>query len=320
LVARAEAQALVEYTYEGSWVVNDTHTKTYRTKFIATDENGQNDDLLLAWSDPVCNFDAGGALLGGGCTVSEGVEGFDGGNVTLSAFTGQTITLNGTATFVWNGHEGRSITIPEGSEFVLGGGSIKQGPLYYNDVDGDSYAQSAEMHYECQDQCYPEIRVKDSPSRPWSGLTLENGGIDCKDAVENDSVDVHPGQTAYFINPINGTQPNGGQWDYDCSGGATGGWGEYRGNTWVETIYSALSGGVPDGGGIGGVDAYQCIVGADFTETSCGQVPYSNGVCDPTGIAGGVGSPSEIPDGVVNGWMHDACRACIGTDVAGFCK
>lgn len=326
LVARVEAQALVEYTYEGSWVVNDTHTKTYTTKFISENENAEKAEFSLLWSDPVCVFNAGGRLQGEGCVVESGVEGFDGGDVTIAS--GQTVTLNGDATFIWNGDmEGnRSLTIEPGASIILQSGSgstasIREKLLYFNDVDGDGYAQSAEMHYECQDQCFPEIRVKDSPSRPWSGLELPNGGIDCKDLNEADSASVYPGQTAYFNTAIQGTPPETGgkEWDYDCDGSATGGWAEYRGNTWVEGVYSALSGGVPEGG-IGGLNAYQCITGADFTMNSCGQFPYTTGLCDTNDIGGEVGSPSEVPDGVTNGWMHDACSACISTDVAGYCK
>lgn len=323
LVARAEAQALVEYTFEGLWVVNDTHTKTYRTKFIAKDEGGAGDEMTLAWSDPVCSFVdvLGVGVLTASCTVTNGVEGFDGGDVTLGS-SNFTVNLSGTSVFVWNGQEGRGITIPTGSKFVLGGGSIRQGPLYFKDADQDTYAQSAEMHYECLDQCVPEIRVKDSPSRPWSGLGLQNGGIDCKDVNEADAINVHPGQTRYFNIPIAGTLPDGGEWDYDCSVSSgitiTGGWGEYSGgNTWKDVVYPSLSGG--SAGGIG-IEEWSCIVGIDFTPISCGVFPYNPGTCDTTGAGVPAGFPGEIPTNITNGWMHSACTACIGTSVAGYCK
>lgn len=151
IVSKAEAQALVEYTYTGSWVVNDTHTKTYHTAFLAVAENEDKNSMTLAWSDPVCEFDNSGKLTskdiipegGIGCSFIAGIEGFDGGDITIPEE--RTLSVSGKiseseGTFIWNGGtEGAKITV-YGTIVLSNGGSIKQGKLYFKDTDNDTFA------------------------------------------------------------------------------------------------------------------------------------------------------------------------------------
>ncbi|KKK77776.1 hypothetical protein LCGC14_2850200, partial [marine sediment metagenome] len=137
LIKQAQAQGVMEYVYEGEWTVRDTHTETYRTKFIVEDEQGRTDEMTLAWSDPVCTFSGGGALQTD-CTITTGVEGVD--NVNMSFSGSQTITLNG-GTLAFNPN--KTFTIGSG-QIVLGGGTIDaEKYLYYTDVDGDGHSPSA---------------------------------------------------------------------------------------------------------------------------------------------------------------------------------
>ncbi|MEK7512716.1 MAG: hypothetical protein AAB601_00775, partial [Patescibacteria group bacterium] len=78
LVRRAEAEGEAEYTYEGEWVVHDTHTKTYRTTFIAEGSNGERATNVMAWSDPDCEFTPLGVLQNNCAAQAGSVEGFDG--------------------------------------------------------------------------------------------------------------------------------------------------------------------------------------------------------------------------------------------------
>src|SRR3989344_3427736 len=188
LVSSAEAQAVAEYTFEGSWVVNDTHTKTYHTKFVAEAENGDKNQMTLAWSAPVCGFNRSGGLQGGGCAPTTGVEGFDGGSITIPE--GTTLTLSGTATFVWNGKEDpgetRSVTVSNDATISIQNPStakISEGTLWFDaDLDNDTWPSNTEFIYvvpggTCEG-CQNPIRVKLSPARPWENPP--QAGIDCR--------------------------------------------------------------------------------------------------------------------------------------------
>lgn len=153
IVSKAEAQALVEYTYTGSWVVNDTHTKTYHTQFTAETEKGEKNQMTLAWSDPICEFDEDGKLtnedefpeVGIGCLFTAGIEGFDGGDITIPS--GKTLAVSGVTsepvsegTFIWNGGTEGAKIIVNGTIVLSNGGSIRQGKLYFKDSDNDTFA------------------------------------------------------------------------------------------------------------------------------------------------------------------------------------
>jgi hypothetical protein len=314
LVSKAEAQALMEYSYEGAWVVNDTHTKTYHTKFVAEDINGDTATLTLAWSDPECVFDANGNLQGS-CSPTTGVEGFDGGDLLLGD---NTVNLTGNSTLVWNGDadHNASLRISSGAITLQTGSTakIKEALLWYNDVDGDTFTDDlGTMHYECLDQCTPEVRVKDSPSRPWNPNIgeLPNGGLDCHD----DNANAFPGQTSYFINAIVDKD-----FDYNCDRTTEGGWASYdagNGQTQTTEVFGVAEGGV----GSEFLPSYTCTSGAIFdANNSCSHVAYSVPTCDPRSISGGVGVPDEVPSGVTNGWTALGCTICLGTDIAGYCR
>lgn len=135
---RAQSINLVDYVYEGNWVVHDTRTITYRTTFKAEDIGGRQVKLVMAWSDP-CNLT--GNTVNANCTLSTGgeVEGVD--NASLSFGGPYNITVQSGATFAWN--PGQSITINNGSFSIGVGGQLKQANIYYTDSDGDGYAPSA---------------------------------------------------------------------------------------------------------------------------------------------------------------------------------
>ncbi len=331
LVASAEAQSLVEYVFEGEWVVNDTHTKLYHTKFTATDEDGNADELILAWSDPVCNFltDVDGTgLLQGDCSVTNGVEGFDGANLSLN---GHQVTLSGTSSLIWNGDaEGnRSLIIGGGSISIGNGTQVKEALLWYTDLDADTFtADLGTIHYEdCSlPPCPQRVRVKDSPSRPWFTPALANG-LDCLDDPtigDFKAVDVHPqlpGEEKYFEDFYNAGVTNPQSYDYDCSGAATGGWGNNVPTDITSTTlvyFDIISGGDDQGGG-----KQLCNTGATIEDFSsyCGTLSPSTFIRCDVGLitGGGVGSPEIFPPDLENGWMYGTCTECIGVSVAGFC-
>lgn len=122
-------------TYSTSWVVNDTHTKVYRTTFTATDNLGQSNSTEMAWSDPCTGITDGqdSTLSQTSCAIS-GVNGLDGGSLTIPS--GKSITLNSGATWVWN--PGTSIIV-NGTINIskTGGTSLRKGYLFYSGTDYD---------------------------------------------------------------------------------------------------------------------------------------------------------------------------------------
>lgn len=120
-------------TFSASWVVRDTHVKTYHTTFVAKTVSGKEESVTLAWSDPCAGVAQGtSSSLSGSCTVSS-VSGLDGGSLTIPV--GTTLTLNSGATWVWN--PGASITV-NGSIAVNGTAQIKKGYLFYSGSTNDS--------------------------------------------------------------------------------------------------------------------------------------------------------------------------------------
>lgn len=319
LVAKAEAQALVEYTYEGEWIVNDTHTKTYHTKFIVEDENGGADSITLAWSDPECNFqERNGVLeLKDNCSPT-GAEGVDGMSANLTDFT---VQLQDGAAFYWNG--GLEVGGPVGpKEIVMGNGSfilgnntqIKEALLYYDDADEDTWAGDVAYSLGCEVQCTPQIRVKDSPSRPWANPTPLNGGLDCAD----NNASVFPGQTLYFGETYEHPQL-GGSYDYDCNNEVVGGWGNNEDNPGsVSSVYSrvfVVVGKDNDG------NKY-CEAGIEILPEQfdfCGIFSdYSIDKCE-AGFSDVRSSEEIFPKDAISGFMTRDCEVCIGTTLRGFC-
>ncbi len=334
LVASAEAQSLVEYTFEGNWIVNDTHTKTYHTKFVAEDEKGNEAQVTLLWSDPNCNFNPDGVLLGGGCAFDNGIEGFDGGNVTIP--DGATVGVNGSGTFVWNGNvdnSNRSLFIETGGMILIQTGvtaQVKEGGLFFDvDSDGDTWPTDLALRYgtgETCDGCIAPIRVKLSPARQWN--YPPGAGIDCADNVAEtpEAADVHPqmpSEQKFFRSQINGAPPNGLAWDYDCSSDETGGWGDNVGTPpWVSNAYNIVSGGDDQGGTLSCVTGQE-VVSSTFSGLGyCGSAPpnaYDTLSCNPPYRLPPTGSGEVIPKGLEDGFTFNDCDGCIGLSLFGYC-
>jgi hypothetical protein len=227
--------------YENSWIVRDTHDKTYHTVFVVEDVLGNKNSITLAWSD-ACSIPPGGDwTLSYNCTITS-PDGVDNGNVTISTYT---LTLN--SNFVFN--PGKTITINSGSIVVGSGGIIQKAYIYLQDADSDNYIpQSSYTQYtysnstwsspyrrrylfssinygDCDDNnasvyagnTYYIDRDGDgygdyytagtlSCTQP-SGYVANNG--DCYDY----NVNARPGQSSYF-----GSNRGDGSFDYDCSG------------------------------------------------------------------------------------------------------
>lgn len=139
---RAEAAALKKFTFEGEWVVRDTHVRTYRTTFRAKDELGRENSITMAWSDPCTGITHGqDSSLGANCAIGlNTVDGIDNGNLNLN---GKALTLDGTGSvFAWN--DGKTITISAGSAISIGDGSeLRQTNLWATDADSDGYGPSS---------------------------------------------------------------------------------------------------------------------------------------------------------------------------------
>lgn len=139
IIPSAHAQDMVRYVFEGEWMVEDTHRRTYHTIFTAENENGEKNTLVMAWSDPCLFFNNAVAIA---CTVAaQSIEGVPNTNYSIT----QNVTLAGTGV----GNEavlafspGRSISIAGGS-ISIGGthpySKVQQTSLYHADGDGDKF-------------------------------------------------------------------------------------------------------------------------------------------------------------------------------------
>lgn len=137
--AKAEGRPVLQYTYVGQWKVADTHTKTYHTRFVAEDASGRKDSMTLAWSDPVCEFDGAGNLIGS-CSITNSTEGAD----TAMSISNATVNVGTSSIFAFP--PGGSISLGVGGNITLNStGSIQRKYLYYTDADRDGYAANAAM-------------------------------------------------------------------------------------------------------------------------------------------------------------------------------
>jgi len=140
-------------TFSGSWVVYDTHVREYRTLFTATNNDGDDNSMTMAWSDPCAGVTQGSnSSLSADCTVTS-VYGLDGGNVTIP--TGRTLTINSGGTWAWN--PGTTITV-DGQIAKGSGGLIRKGYLFYVGAS-NAAANTATMVFDTASTLSGHVRV-----------------------------------------------------------------------------------------------------------------------------------------------------------------
>jgi len=246
------ADGVIQYRYEGEWIVEDTHTKTYHTRFVVEDEKGRLDSMTLAWSDPVCVYDSNGVLQNS-CTPTGGVEGFDSAS-TANSSIGSTLTINLTnTTLAFN--PGARITLAGGSILIGSGSKIQQRYMCVLDADSDGYPVDVTRYLDSDPACdtvYQAEQVNarrlyqspntadcdDNNANSWIitsgyadtdndgygygayqtnaclGTVVPANNTDC----DNNNGNVFPGQTSYFTTAITGGGPKNGTYDYNCNG------------------------------------------------------------------------------------------------------
>ncbi|MDO8435119.1 MAG: hypothetical protein Q7S89_00330, partial [bacterium] len=269
-IARADAAGEAAYTYEGSWVVHDTHTKTYRTTFVAESQAGRRDEYALAWSDPVCRFFSNGFLQESCNPGSGNVEGFDGATAYLGSFS---INLGANAHFVFN--SGTSIDLSGGAKFgdqtnIANGATIEKGYIYYSDGDGDGYTTSVQRYYFStpSQSLYVRAQSVNGATDPSNAQVPITANLDCYDSGTNAQY-AFPGQTN-FVSSVRGD----GSWDFNCSG-ALDSLGLF-GNHGFPPTYSSGAELAPGWSGL-------CTVGPPYTaapaiSTNCGVTAGGSGV------------------------------------------
>jgi hypothetical protein len=209
LVNTADAASIVQYQYSGEWVVEDTHTKTYHTRFVVEDKSGRGDSMTLAWSDPVCIFGPSG-VLSDSCSTSLGVEGYDNGDISIDI--NKTITLSaGTAVLAFN--PGKKVSLSGGGKVLIGAGSkIQQAYIcIVDDNDGDGWPSDITRVTNSQSSC---SNLGASYKRLY---TIATSTLDCDPYNGN----VFQGQGASFTTAIadsGGTSAYNGTYDYNCNG------------------------------------------------------------------------------------------------------
>lgn len=194
-----ETAPCTECTWTAQWEVNDTSNKTYITSFIATNTDGEQRTVSIAWVDPCSPPQSGDWTLDGNCSISS-VDGLEAGTLTIPS--GKTLTVLSGGTWVFN--EGFSILI--NGTIAISGGAIRRTYLWVPDQDGDGYAPSISSQVASDTQPANYIRRKDAL-----------GFDDCYDSNAN----VYPGQTSYFA-----TDRGDGSFDYDCNGANDVQWGQ----------------------------------------------------------------------------------------------
>lgn len=179
-------------TYEASWEVEDTHDATYYTKFIVRDQEGNRNEITIAWTDP-CGIQNGGDwTMTTNCTISA-QDGVDNGNITIQ---NGTLTLN--APFIFN--PGKVLTLAGGSILFGSGASLVKDTIWQIDNDADGLPANSTMYRD------GEGPKGDSLVRRY---TLASSTIDCFDT--NASIPDTSG--TYFM-----VHRGDGSFDYNCDG------------------------------------------------------------------------------------------------------
>ena len=271
--------------WRGEWKVEDTSTKTYHTTFVAQGNDGQENRFTMAWSDPCSgipiNPGGGTAYLSGSCSVS-GTDGIDNGNLNLN---GQTLTINGGATFAWN--PGYSITL---NGTIAIAGQLRQTYLWAQDQDNDGWSSGVLAAQDSQPggyrRLYTASSLSDCNDNNASLTDLKTGYID------NDG-DGRPGTyvSASCVASVSGSSSdcndasasvwnNGYGYDADRDGYGTSGYGCNNGNNpydatagtdcndgsasyyTTRTCYQDSDGdGYTTGGGVGVCSGASCVSG-----------------------------------------------------------
>jgi len=252
-----------------SWVVHDTHSETYRTEFVATNDIGETKSVTLTWTDP-CTPPAGGDwTLDGSCSIS-GVNGVDNGNFIINN-AAYTLTLQVGATFAWN--DGKSITLTAGSIAISDTAQLKQTNLWMVDGDSDGYPSTATQ--------YAQAAAPSQGRRRY--LMSSVSSTDCYDSNAN----AKPGQTQYFS-----AHRGDGSYDYNCDGSQ--GKNVNTCNTCTVCTLSDLGGCASCPSGYNQIN-YDCT-----TTRNCGQTA-TNYLCrgtTPSGLCpAGSGSVEYTEDG-----------------------
>jgi len=205
LIKTARAAVGDKEVWEGSWTVQDTTHRDYRTKFIAYDSQGNENSLFLAWSDP-CPFPnkaTNGKYTQGDvpCTLST-IAGVEDGDFEMGL--NSSITLENGASLVYNNNY--KILLSNNGTINLSvsnpSGGLKKGYLWAWDEDGDGYSIGVNRTFSTSGTTAPSAEYKRQKN-------LTSTEIDCND----ESNSVYPGQTQYFD-----TADSRGSFDYNCNG------------------------------------------------------------------------------------------------------
>ena len=168
--------------YSASWIVNDTHVKTYRTHVTAKDSQENENSVTLTWTDPCTGINHGyDSTLSVNCVVGVSeVSGLDGGSLTIAS--GVTLTLNSGS--VWAFNDGKSITVT--GTIAMSGGTIQKGNLFYTDADGDLVPPNSILFFSTSPTQAGKIRAKDAG---WGTEDCHDGDVNIWQDVAGLSLD-----------------------------------------------------------------------------------------------------------------------------------
>lgn len=212
-----------------TWVVHDTHDKTYNTKFIATSIDNRESDVVFGWLDPCSPPLTGDWIVNTTQTCDEGgLVGTEGGNVILD---GSVTFINTSLVF----NPGKSIALLDGGQIILCATCrIEKAYMVIRDPDADGqFAQGASQNLITATTTNLEVRNVNGVNRQgkwingvWYTYALNfqnitNSSIpmggDCYETDTDGGRNTFSGQTQFFTEPTG----RGGtieEWDYDCNG------------------------------------------------------------------------------------------------------
>jgi len=206
-IAKASENNDEKEVFEGSWLVKDTSVRDYITIFRAEDNDGNQDSLTLAWSDPCKLSDnttnwplKDGVTTNRPCAINQpyGVE-----NGTTTLMTGADILIGSSGKLVFN--PGYGISMDGGKISFSGtGGSFGKGYLWALDADNDGYT-GAETR-----------QVTNSTTSPGTGWKRQKDLTSAENDCYDSNANAKPGQTAYFT-----THRGDNSFDYNCDGSST---------------------------------------------------------------------------------------------------
>jgi hypothetical protein len=95
--------------WTNAWIMRDTNSKIYRTKFVAINRRGEKNTITFAWSNPCTTPQSGDWIINSNCAIA-GMKKINNGNIDIADNYTLTILANGKLIY----DSGKQISIGKG--------------------------------------------------------------------------------------------------------------------------------------------------------------------------------------------------------------